>query len=295
MKIVSYIDCTNTSKTPLVGLVKDGRVLQLPQIDPDFSGITSAIGLFSRGSGALAKLEDRLQDHKLKGNEPLLGDCKFFAPICMPSKIIAIGLNYRDHCREQNVAIPTKPLVFAKFTTAIIGPGDAIRWSPRVTKQVDFEAELAVVIGNRARNVKEEDALSYVGGYTAANDVTARDLQYCDKQWVRGKSLDTFCPLGPVLVTSSEISNPNALAISTHLNGKVMQESSTAEMIFQLPHLISYLSQHFTLLPGDIVLTGTPNGVGVYQNPQVFMKDGDQIAITIEGIGTLANYCCVEE
>ncbi len=220
-----------------------------------------------------------------------LADAKLLAPVERPGKIVAIGQNYWDHCREQNKPAPERPMIFTKFTTAINDPGGTISWSPELTQQVDFEAELAVVIGKKARRVTEAEALSYVFGYTAANDVTARDLQYGDKQWVRGKSLDTFCPLGPALVTADDVPDPQALKIRTELNGQVMQDSHTGEMIFSVAHLISFASHAFTLEPGDIILTGTPDGVGKFREPPIFMKNGDHIAVELEGIGRLENYC----
>lgn len=224
---------------------------------------------------------------------PVAG-ARLLAPVGRPGKIVAIGQNYWDHCREQQKPPPERPLIFTKFTTAINNPGDPIRWSPELATQVDFEAELAVVIGKVARRVSEADALAYVFGYTAANDVTARDLQYGDKQWVRGKSLDTFCPLGPVLVTSDEVPDPQSVSIRTILNGTVMQNSHTGEMIFSVAHLIAFASQAFTLEPGDIILTGTPDGVGHYRQPPVYLKHGDQIAVEMAGIGRLENTCETE-
>lgn len=221
-------------------------------------------------------------------------ETRFLVPVARPGKIVAIGQNYWDHCREQQKPPPERPLIFTKFTTALNNPGDPIRWSPALATQVDFEAELAVVIGQTARRVAAQDALAHVFGFTAANDVTARDLQYGDKQWVRGKSLDTFCPLGPALVTTDEIPDPQALAIRTTLNDVVMQDSHTGEMIFDVAHLIAFASQAFTLEPGDIILTGTPHGVGKFRTPPVFLKDGDQIAVEISGIGRLENPCVTE-
>lgn len=220
-----------------------------------------------------------------------LDGLKLMAPVPSPSKVIAIGLNYRDHAREQGAPIPDRPIIFAKFPTSVIGPGDTITWDPALTQQVDYEAELAVVMGKTARNVREQDAYSFVAGYTCGNDVSARDLQFGDRQWVRGKSLDTFCPLGPALVTPDEIADPHALAIRALLNGEVMQESRTSEMIFGVPELIAFASRAFTLLPGDVILTGTPHGVGVFRKPPVFLKDGDRVAIEIEKIGRLENVC----
>lgn len=247
--------------------------------------------LLELGAPALDELEKVSEATFAQHSSIALNQVKFLAPITNPSKIIAIGQNYLDHCREQKVEPPTQPLIFAKFPSSLIGHGDTISWSTAVTAKVDFEAELAVVIGKRAKNVSEWDALDIVAGYTIANDVTARDLQFGDKQWVRGKSLDTFCPLGPCFISKSEIPRPNELGISSALNGEIMQQSSTAEMIFNIPFLVAYISKHFTVFPGDIILTGTPHGVGVFRDPRVFMKDGDLISVSISGLGTLDNSC----
>jgi 2-keto-4-pentenoate hydratase/2-oxohepta-3-ene-1,7-dioic acid hydratase in catechol pathway len=213
------------------------------------------------------------------------------APVTRPSKIIGIGLNYKDHAEEQKAKVPDIPVVFAKFPNTLIGPKEAIAWDPKVTGKVDFEAELAVVIGSRIQNCPESEALEAVFGYTCANDVSARDLQFRDIQLLRGKSLDTFCPLGPWIVTGDEIPNPNSLKIQSWLNGRLMQDGNTSLMIFSIPVLVSFLSRHFTLFPGDVILTGTPRGVGVFRNPPVFMKEGDEVAVEIERVGRLLNTC----
>jgi 2-keto-4-pentenoate hydratase/2-oxohepta-3-ene-1,7-dioic acid hydratase in catechol pathway len=218
-------------------------------------------------------------------------DVKLLNPVPRPGKIVAIGLNYLDHCEEANMPVPEKPIVFTKFTTSIIGPGDEIVWSEALSSEVDFEAELAVVIGKICRSVSEDEALDYVCGYTAANDVSARDIQFGDGQWIRGKSLDTFCPMGPALATADSIPDPQALAIRCTLNGKVMQDSSTGLMIFGVAKLLSFCSQTFTLEPGDVILTGTPHGVGQGYKPPIWMKDGDVVVIDIEGVGALENIC----
>jgi 2-keto-4-pentenoate hydratase/2-oxohepta-3-ene-1,7-dioic acid hydratase in catechol pathway len=220
-----------------------------------------------------------------------LAQTSLLAPTGRPGKIVCVGLNYLDHCRETNTPIPERPLLFTKFTTAITDPGSDIAWSTALTNEVDFEAELAVIIGRRCRQVNEANALTYVAGYTAANDVSARDIQMGDGQWVRGKSLDTFCPLGPIFVTADEIPDPQALSIRSLLNGRVMQDSHTREMIFSVATLIAFCSQAFTLEPGDILLTGTPHGVGLGRTPKLYMQDGDLITIEIESIGRLENRC----
>lgn len=212
-------------------------------------------------------------------------------PVQRPGKIVAIGLNYLDHCRETNTQPPDRPLIFTKFTTSIVGPGEEISWDPALTGEVDYEAELAVVIGRTARNVSKADALDYVAGYTCGNDVSARDLQLGDGQWIRGKSLDTFCPIGPGLVTAADVPDPQNLSIRCLLNGQVMQESNTKEMIFGVAELIAFCSNAFTLDPGDLILSGTPHGVGMGRDPQVWMKDGDTVAIEIERLGKLENIC----
>ena len=215
------------------------------------------------------------------------------APIRRPSKLVAIGTNYADHCRECNVPVPAQPVVFTKFPSSIIGPTDEIQWQTDQTVQVDWEVELGVVIGKTARHVSERTALDYVFGYTIINDVSARDLQLGDGQWVRGKSLDTFCPMGPVIVTADEIPDPQNLSLCCSVNGILMQDSSTCEMVFSVAYLIAFLSRAFTLNPGDVIATGTPHGVGLARDPQIFLKDGDVVQAQIERIGELCNTCHV--
>jgi 2-keto-4-pentenoate hydratase/2-oxohepta-3-ene-1,7-dioic acid hydratase in catechol pathway len=210
------------------------------------------------------------------------------APILNPQKLIGIGLNYRDHAEEAKIAIPKTPLIFGMYANAIVGP-DAPIVIPPATNQVDYEAELAVVIGTRARRVSVEQALDYVAGYTIVNDVSARDIQFGDKQWTRGKSIDTFAPMGPCLTTRSELGNAGELAIELRLNGERLQKSNTRNLIFDVPALVSHISQTMTLEPGDVISTGTPSGVGFVRNPPIFLKPGDTVEIEIEGIGVLRN------
>jgi 2-keto-4-pentenoate hydratase/2-oxohepta-3-ene-1,7-dioic acid hydratase in catechol pathway len=243
------------------------------------------------GRPALDKLADVVRSGTAP-NYPISG-IQVKAPIQRPNKVIAIGQNYMDHCREVGAPIPTRPIVFAKFPSSIIGPTDEIQWRSDLTQQVDWEVELGVVIGRTARHVLEEEALDYVFGYTVVNDVSARDLQSGDGQWVRAKSLDTFCPIGPVVVTADEIPDPQKLGIRCRVNGVMMQESNTLEMIFTVRDLVVFLSRAFTLLPGDVISTGTPHGVGVGRTPQVFLKDGDVVEMEIDHIGRLRNVCRV--
>ena len=210
------------------------------------------------------------------------------APVA-PGKVVAIGLNYLDHIRETGLDRPEKPLVFAKFPTSVIADGDAIRIPLDVTERVDWEVELAAVIGTRAHNVPVEDALDHVYGYTVANDVSARDLQLADGQWVRAKSLDTFCPLGPVLVTADEIPDPQALRLVCRVNGEVVQDATTDLMVFGVAELISFCSRSFTLEPGDVLLTGTPWGCGEFMDPRRSLAPGDVVECEIDGIGVLRN------
>jgi 2-keto-4-pentenoate hydratase/2-oxohepta-3-ene-1,7-dioic acid hydratase in catechol pathway len=214
---------------------------------------------------------------------------RVLAPLT-PVNIIAIGLNYRRHAEESNAKLPDAPLVFVKLTTSVIGPDEPICLPPDAPDEVDYEAELAVIIGKTARRVSEADALSYVLGYTCANDVSARDCQRVrDRQWARAKGFDTFCPLGPAILLAGREVDANALPIRARLNGEIVQNSNTSDMIFSVPRLISYLSHQFTLLPGTAVLTGTPEGVGVARTPPRFLREGDRISIEIEGIGELLN------
>ena len=208
-------------------------------------------------------------------------------PIERPGKIVCVGLNYRDHAEEQGVELPTAPLLFAKWPNALIGPGDPIVIPPAVTT-CDYEAELGVVLGTRVSRVSKENALEAVRGYVCANDVSARDLQFGDGQWTRGKSVDTFCPVGP-LVPAADIPDPHDLPIRAIVSGEVLQDSTTANLIFGVDDIISYASQTLTFEPGDLILTGTPAGVGVFRDPQRLLRPGDEVTIEIERVGSLTN------
>jgi 2-keto-4-pentenoate hydratase/2-oxohepta-3-ene-1,7-dioic acid hydratase in catechol pathway len=208
-------------------------------------------------------------------------------PIDRPGKIVCVGLNYKDHAAEQGVDLPKAPLFFAKYTTSLIGPGDPIVIPPVVT-QADYEAELGVVIGTTVRNVSKENALEAVRGYLVANDVSARDLQFADGQWTRGKSPDTFCPVGP-LVPKEQVPDPHALPIRAIVNGDLLQDSSTSQLIFGIDEIISYASQTSTLEAGDLILTGTPAGVGVFRDPKRLLAPGDTVTIQIDGVGEITN------
>ena len=209
-------------------------------------------------------------------------------PIERPGKIVCVGMNYRAHAEEQGREPPDRPVLFAKWATALIGPGEAIR-IPAISAAIDHEAELGVVIGERVRGISAADALGAVRGYLCANDVSARDLQRADRQFTRAKSLDTFCPVGPALVPAAEVPDPQALRVRCLVNGEVRQDSSTADMVFTVAELIAFASEAITLEPGDLLLTGTPGGVGEFRTPPVYLRDGDEVSVEIEGLGTLTN------
>ena len=215
-------------------------------------------------------------------------EVKIEAPMPNPGKIICVGHNYREHIAEMGRELPPYPVVFAKFANTVIGPEDDIPFYP-ISEQLDYEAEFAFVIGNRARNVAKEEALDYVAGYTIANDVTYRDIQRRTLQWLQGKTVEGSAPMGPWLVTSDELTNPSGLGVRLTVNGEERQKTNTENFVFDVPYLVEFLSNLMTLEPGDIVLTGTPGGVGVARDPQVFLKDGDVVRIEIDQIGHLEN------
>ncbi|MDL4839518.1 fumarylacetoacetate hydrolase family protein [Aquibacillus rhizosphaerae] len=215
-------------------------------------------------------------------------DIRLGAPVPNPSKIICVGKNYKDHVAEMKSDIPEYPVLFAKFNNALIGPEDDIEKSS-MTNKLDYEVELAIIIGKEATSINEDEALDYVAGYTIGNDVSARDLQKRTPQWLQGKSLDRSTPVGPWIVTTDELTNPSNLNVKTLINGEVRQSSNTKHLIFSVPFIISFISNLITLEPGDIILTGTPDGVGMAMNPPCFLQAGDNISMEIENIGTLEN------
>ena len=217
-----------------------------------------------------------------------LADVALLAPVPSPGKVICVGLNYRDHAAESRMEIPESPVLFAKFANAVVGPGDPIV-VPSISSEIDYEAELGVVIGRQARSVSVDHALDYVLGYTCINDVSARDLQFGDGQWFRGKSLDTFCPIGPWIVTPEEIPDPQSLGIRCIVNGQTLQDSSTSQMAFSAAELVSFISQGITLERGDIISTGTPPGVGFARTPPIWLRPGDEVTVQIDAIGDLTN------
>jgi len=218
-----------------------------------------------------------------------VSDVRILAPVPLPPKIICLGLNYKDHAEEGHVPIPEEPILFSKPSTAIVGPDDCVVY-PKISTEVDYEIELAVIIGKEGRNLSEPDASNHVGGYMIFNDISARDIQFKDKQWFRGKSFDTFAPTGPCLVLSDQIRDPHRLKMELRVNGEVRQSSTTANMIFKIPQIIAFISRTMTLQPGDIVATGTPAGVGFYAKPEKkLLRPGDFMEAEIESIGVLRN------
>jgi 2-keto-4-pentenoate hydratase/2-oxohepta-3-ene-1,7-dioic acid hydratase in catechol pathway len=270
MKLVSYQKLDGTWQG---GELRDGEVFTL--------GNMTLLDIIKRGGKI-----DRNEQFKMR-TVPKIG-----LPF-RPPKIFCVGRNYAEHAAELGNALPDKPLIFSKYPTSVIGQHETIEWHPDLTQKVDWEGELAVVIGKTAKNITEEEALDVIFGYTIANDVSARDLQDGDKQWARAKGMDTFCPLGPVVVTKDEIEDPHNLSIQTRVNGQLMQDGHTSQMFFKIPYLVAYLSRAFTLEAGDVLLTGTPAGVGKGMNPPLFLTTGDEVSVTIEGIGTLTNVCRV--
>ncbi len=269
MKLVTY---STEGGAPGIGYIEDNEVRPLG------------------GASMLEYIEHGRSAERQPGDKAVpLDEVRLRAPITRSQKIIAIGLNYEDHANETGGEIPEKPIVFAKYPNTIIGPGEAIRIPP-ITEQVDYEAELAVVIGRRVKNVPEEEALEYVFGYMNGNDVSSRDLQFSEGgQWTRSKSIDTFAPIGPYIATRDEVPDPQNLYIRCALNGEVVQDGTTSDMIFPVAELVSFLSRGMTLVPGDVILTGTPAGVGFARDPALFMKAGDEVTVEIEGLGTLTN------
>jgi 2-keto-4-pentenoate hydratase/2-oxohepta-3-ene-1,7-dioic acid hydratase in catechol pathway len=288
MKLLSYQD---DSGQPHLGALQQQRIVNLHQASraalPD-----DMLEFLRLGPAAMQTARNLLDEHR---DGPALDAVRLLAPITNPGKVVAIGLNYMDHVLEGGFEVPEFPTMFCKYSSSIVASGDDIRWSAQLTQQVDYEAELALVIGTAAHKVSAADAHEHIAGYLNCNDVTARDLQFRPgDQWLRGKCVDSFCPLGPWLVSADEIPDPHALSIQCRVNGRVLQDSSTAQIIHRIPQLIEYLSAAFTLHPGDVVITGTPNGVGAFRKPPLWLADGDIVEVEVEGLGVLRNRCVID-
>lgn len=263
------------------GALRDGRVLEL-------GGEGDLLTIIEGGPEALSSVRAKIA--AWDGPDHALEAVTLRAPVARPNKIIGIGLNYIDHCREAGLDVPEFPVVFTKYSSSVSGPYDDVVWHTSVCQEIDYEVELGVIIGKQAFQVDEQSALDYVFGYTTVNDVSARDLQLRPPgQWDLGKSLDTFCPYGPGIITSDEIPDPQTLDLNLRVNGEEKQRSNTTNMIFGVANLISFLSQGITLLPGDLIATGTPFGVGLGMKPPVYLKDGDVCEAEVQGIGIIRN------
>jgi 2-keto-4-pentenoate hydratase/2-oxohepta-3-ene-1,7-dioic acid hydratase in catechol pathway len=283
LKFVTYV-YENTTRP---GVIWEDRLVDLSAVAPDI------LSLIGQGKVGLAAVEQHLQK---ESGGPLLEDVRLLAPIPQPRRnLMCLGLNYSEHAEESYtaqgkvVALPEIPVVFTKATTTVIGPYDSIPFDPAVSEMIDWEVELALIIGRAGKNIPQEEAMAYVFGYTVLNDVSARDLQRQGKQFFKGKSLDGSCPMGPWIVTAEALPDPHDLRISSRVNGETKQDDSTAKMIFDLPAIIAYLSRGMTLLPGDIISTGTPSGVGFARTPPEFLKPGDVVECEVEQIGLIRN------
>jgi 2-keto-4-pentenoate hydratase/2-oxohepta-3-ene-1,7-dioic acid hydratase in catechol pathway len=276
MKLVTFV---SGGVSPKVGVVEGSQVREVF----GFSEMTAAIAAGLPAITAAAK-----------GPVQQLSSVKLLAPIPRPPKVICVGLNYRDHAIESNMPIPTIPVIFSKFSNTVIAPGEDVI-IPKNTEKPDYEAEFAFILGKPGRHVSKENAMDYVFGYTCVTDVSARDFQLATSQWLMGKTFDTFCPMGPWIVTADEIPDPHNLNIGLKIDGEVVQNSSTKELIFNVPELVAHLSSVFTFEPGDVVSTGTPPGVGLGRKPPRWLKPGETMTVWIEGIGELTNRCVAEK
>ena len=288
MKLITFKNPASEDKNYRIGaLISDGEIIDLTSLVSN-KNLTAnkLLDCFNLESDFLEKAKRATSENNLPKIKRQ--DIEIYAPVPRPNKIICIGLNYRDHAQESGMPIPTSPIIFSKFSTCVIGANQPIIL-PKGSEQVDYEAELAFIVGRLAKSVKKEKAMDYVFGYTNFNDVSARDFQFADGQWQRGKSCDTFAPVGEFVATTDEIENPHNLSIKLRLNGETLQNSNTYQLIFNIPEIIEFLSQTITLEAGDIVATGTPPGVGFARKPPIFLQDGDKIEIEIEGLGILAN------
>jgi 2-keto-4-pentenoate hydratase/2-oxohepta-3-ene-1,7-dioic acid hydratase in catechol pathway len=285
------------SENEVIDIVNTGE--RLP--NSKFETVKDMKEFIEIGDKAIKKLQQMIKELKdLEANDSeifngirlssfyLVKDIKFQAPISNPQKIICLGRNFLDHAKEGGAAVPKNPMIWGKFNSAIIGHQDKIV-IPKISEKPDVEIEFVVIIGKKGKHIPEDKALEYVFGYTIGNDVTARDYQYDDKQFTRAKTMDTFAPMGPWIVLPDEIPNPQELELELKVNGNIWQKSNTKHMIFSVAYTISYLSKSFTFEPGDIIFTGTPSGVGHYQKPPQYLKEGDIVSLKIEKVGTLVN------
>ena len=270
------------------GALKGDRVLDLQAAGLPSGEYSDLLEIARGGEALLARVRSAIADWDAPDSS--IEEVKLEAPIQHPSKIIGIGLNYLDHCREAKMDVPAEPVIFTKYSTSVTGPYDDVYWYSDVCQNMDYEVELGVVIGKSAFRVSEKTAMDYVLGFTVVNDISARDLQLGGAgQWDIGKSLDTFCPYGPSIVTANEIENPHNLDLGLSVNGETRQASNTSNLIFKIPELIAYISSGITLLPGDLIATGTPFGVAMGMEEPLWLKDGDVCEAQVSGLGTISN------
>jgi len=290
LKIVRYVN----KRTESYGILENDEIIDLPKLSrlKKHPFPSSIEGLISHGLEAEDLLEELMDDlpetlreeAAVKKDEAILKP-----PITSPPKIVCLGLNYRDHAEEASAAVPEEPIIFMKPRTAIIGPEEPVI-KPSFVKQLDYEVELAIIIGRKGRNIPVSDGKDYIFGYTVFNDISARDIQFKDRQWTRGKSFDTFAPIGPCITTANQVGDPNNLRLRTRVNGETRQDSSTRLMIFNVYEIVHQISRVMTLEPCDIIATGTPAGVAAFMKPEPkFLKHGDTVEVEIEEIGTLRN------
>ncbi len=297
MRLITYSHDDVSS----IGLEVDAGILNLPNFASVFAseynltdeGFPSKMIDFLQSYSGINKARELCEKYTelpedKRPNQISQDTVKYKAPIRRPGKIIALGLNYKDHIEETGREVPDFPVIFGKFPSSIANPNEEIP-IPEITDQLDWEVELGIVVGRNCKNATEDDALNYVAGYTIVNDLSARDLQNSDGQWIRGKSLDGLCPMGPCIVTTDELGAAANLEMYTKVNGVTKQKSTTANLLFGVPEIVSYLSKSFTLEPGDVIATGTPSGVGFARDPPEFLKPGDEMELYVEGIGTLRN------
>ena len=276
MKLVSFEFFTERAPRP--GLLLDDAILDLTPL-----GVPDTVSAIAVGTTALRQALEMPDTSRISASSVHL-----LAPIPRPPRVFCVGLNYRDHAIESKMEIPKVPTIFIKLASAVIGPNGSVR-IPALTKQPDYEVEFAIVIGKAGRNIAKENWQEHVFGYTILNDVSARDVQLATSQWILGKSFDTFCPIGPAIVTADEIADPHNLDIKMTIGGEVLQHSNTRELIFKAPELISYISAVTALEPGDIISTGTPAGVGLGRTPQRWLQPGETMIAEVEGLGQLIN------
>jgi 2-keto-4-pentenoate hydratase/2-oxohepta-3-ene-1,7-dioic acid hydratase in catechol pathway len=288
MKLVTFTPRADPAAGPRVGALVRGGTAVLDFTRTDLRTPSDLLACFDLDGSWLPRAFALAAGEPPAGAVIAIDAIRLRAPVPRPGKLVCVGLNYRDHAAESKVPVPEHPVLFSKFTTSVIASGDSIVL-PVSSEKVDYEAELAVVVGRRAKRASREEAARAILGYTIVNDVSARDFQFGDGQWQRGKSCDTFAPMGPWIATSDEVADPQRLGIRLRVNGQTLQSSNTDQMVFGAVDLVAYISETITLEPGDVIATGTPSGVGFARQPPIFLKSGDVVEVEIDGLGVLKN------